>query len=108
MTMPGGSRNKNWFIYILLLDGKKLYTGITTDFERRYQEHLSKKVRSARAVRGSRDIRLVYHCQVGDRSMALRIEYRIKKLTPSQKNLIIKQNFDIDELCEFVGVLTEN
>ncbi|MEW6086698.1 MAG: GIY-YIG nuclease family protein [bacterium] len=33
-----------WFVYILECKNKSLYTGVTNNIERRFKEHLNKKV----------------------------------------------------------------
>ncbi len=38
----------DWFVYILECDKSSLYTGVNTDVERRYREHLGGGVRSAK------------------------------------------------------------
>lgn len=72
-----------WYVYLVeCLDGS-LYTGITTDVERRMEEHRegegSKYVRS----RGFKE--LVSFLQVGSRSEASKVEYRVKQMSPEEK-----------------------
>ena len=72
-----------WFLYLIRTADNKLYTGITTDVERRYQKHQSGK--GAKALRGKGELTLAFSAPVGDRSLALRAEYRVKQLTKRQK-----------------------
>ena len=72
-----------WFLYLIRTADNKLYTGITTDVERRYQQHQSGK--GAKALRGKGELTLAFSAPVGDRSLALRAEYRVKQLTKRQK-----------------------
>ena len=46
-----------WYVYILECKSGTLYTGITTDVERRFQEHLEK---SARYTSYNPPVRVVY------------------------------------------------
>jgi len=73
-----------WWIYILDCDGR-LYTGVTTDPERRWREHCAGLTRAARFTRGATSIQLRYAVAVGGRSLALRAEHRLKRLPRSEK-----------------------
>ncbi|MBC9893761.1 GIY-YIG nuclease family protein, partial [Salmonella enterica subsp. enterica serovar Panama] len=63
--------------------------GITTDVARRYRQHQTGK--GAKALRGKGELTLAFAAQVGDRSLALRIEYRIKQLTKRQKERLVTE-----------------
>ena len=64
-----------------------LYTGIATDVPRRIREHQCGK-RGARYLRGRGPLELVYERGVGDRSVAAKVEFRIKQLPkPEKENL---------------------
>ncbi|WP_038907035.1 GIY-YIG nuclease family protein [Dickeya oryzae] len=77
-----------WFVYLLRTGSGWLYTGITTDVDRRLAEHQNGK--GARSLRGKGPLTLVYHCVAGDRSTALKWEYRIKQLTKLQKERLVQ------------------
>jgi len=74
----------DWFVYIIRASDGRLYTGITTDVARRFDEH-SGTNRGARFFRGRRPVEIVYTELQPDRSSALRREAEIKKLTRKQK-----------------------
>ena len=61
-----------------------LYTGIATDVARRVGEHEQGK-RGAKCLRGRGPFKVVYQRPVGDRSIASRIEYRVKQLPHAEK-----------------------
>ena len=75
---------KPYFVYLLECRGGRLYTGITTDLERRMQEHVDGK-RGARFTRAHPPARLLVAEEVSDRSAALKLEARLKKLERPQK-----------------------
>ncbi len=76
-----------WLVYIIEAADGTLYTGITTDIERRWQQHVDG--RGARYLRG-RAPRAVVHVETGyDRSSAARREAAIKKLSRVQKLALI-------------------
>ncbi|MEL5299789.1 GIY-YIG nuclease family protein [Serratia nevei] len=76
-----------WHLYILRLPSGMLYTGITTDVARRMAEHQAGK--GAKALRGKGELTLAFHCPAGDRSTALRLEYRVKQLSKIQKERLV-------------------
>ncbi|ENT8193660.1 GIY-YIG nuclease family protein [Salmonella enterica subsp. enterica serovar Worthington] len=76
-------------MYLIRTADNALYTGITTDVARRYRQHQTGK--GAKALRGKGELTLAFAAQVGDRSLALRIEYRIKQLTKRQKERLVTE-----------------
>ena len=76
-----------WFLYLIRTADDALYTGITTDVARRFTQHQTGK--GAKALRGKGELRLAFSAQVGERSLALKIEYRIKQLTKRQKERLV-------------------
>jgi putative endonuclease len=73
-----------YHVYIITCADGSLYTGITTDVERRLREHNS-AARGAKYTRSRRPVKLAVSWSVSDRSSALREEARIKRLTRKQK-----------------------
>lgn len=79
-----------YYLYILKCADKTLYTGITTDLERRVLEHNENKL-GAKYTSARRPVKLVYSKKFKNRSTASKAESQIKKLTKSEKlKLIIK------------------
>lgn len=78
-----------YHLYILLCADNTLYTGITTELDRRVKEHNSSKL-GAKYTRGRRPVRLVYSEQFSTRSEAQKEEARIKKLTRSEKLRLVE------------------
>lgn len=96
MTMPAG---EIWFIYLIRRPDRALYTGITTDVERRFGEHRN-GVKGAKALRGRGPLELVFSAPVGDRSLASRLEARIKRMPKTQKEALATGRADLNELIE--------
>ncbi len=84
------SANTPWFLYMVRCADETLYTGITTDVERRISEHNSDDRVGARYTRTRRPVQLVYTEQVESRSAAAIREAAIKKLTRRQKLALCK------------------
>ena len=79
-----------WYLYILRCKDGSLYTGITTDVEKRLEAHRSGK--GAKYTRGRGPLELVYREQCGDHSDALRRELEINALTRDEKLTLIKNS----------------
>lgn len=77
-----------WKVYILESESGALYTGITTDLERRIKEH--QQGQGARFFRMNPFKQLVYEEPHPDRSSASKREYAIKSLSRKQKLDLVK------------------
>lgn len=79
-------------IYLVRCRDGSLYTGIATDVERRLGEHADSR-KGAKYLRGKAPLTLLFQRQVGDRSLASKVELQIKKLPKRDKS-------DLDVLAE--------
>jgi putative endonuclease len=75
------------YVYILECADGTLYTGWTTDVEKRLQAHNAGE--GAKYTRSRRPVLLRYAEICADKSTALRREAEIKRLTRAQKLLLI-------------------
>ena len=80
-----------YYLYIIRCADKTLYTGITTDLERRITEHNSGKL-GAKYTASRRPVKLVYSKKIKNRSTASKEEALIKKLTKIQKLELIRKS----------------
>lgn len=77
-----------WTVYLARCGDGSLYTGITTDRERREAEH---NAGSGGAYTRSRvPVVMVYWEEASDRAVALQREYAIKRLTRAQKEALVR------------------
>lgn len=76
-------------VYILKCRGGSLYTGITTDIERRLKEHASGK--ASKYTRSKLPVRLVYSEKQPDESSAKKREYAIKQMDRKTKTALIRK-----------------
>ena len=76
-----------WYLYILRCSDGTLYTGITTDVEKRLETHRSGK--GAKYTRGRLPLELVYQEVCGSHSDALKREITIKKYSRTEKQKLI-------------------
>lgn len=85
----GGKKTISWFVYIVSCSDGTLYTGITTDLERRIGEHNAGRA-GARYTRSRRPVRLVYREAAENRSEAARREHLIKRMSSAEKMKLVE------------------
>jgi len=76
-----------WCVYMLLCDDNTIYTGITNDLKKRFENHISGK--GAKYLRGRKPLEIVYKENFQNRSMATKREMEIKKLNRREKEALI-------------------
>ncbi len=89
---------KSWHLYILRCREGEMYTGITLDLERRFEEHQSNGPKCAKYLRGKQPLTMIYHHEFSDKSSALKAEIKVKKLTSEQKKLLACGHLVIHEI----------
>ena len=79
---------ESYWVYILLCENDCYYTGYTADLEKRYAAHIdgiaSKYTRSFKPIRIAQSWKIT-----GEKSLAMKIEKHIKKLSRIQKEKLI-------------------
>lgn len=80
----------NWSVYIIRCSDDSFYTGITTDVQRRFQQHLTGK--GAKYFRGRKPESVVYTESGHSRSSAGIREAAIKAYSKSEKQSLIFYN----------------
>ena len=106
----------DWYIYILRCGDGSFYTGVTTDVERRLDEHngikttvvkkdsgaeetqkiaLKKDNKGARYTRARRPVELVYYESAKSRSLACKRESAIKKLSRKDKVALLGSTLNL-------------
>ena len=78
----------SWYVYLLRCSDSSLYCGATTDLERRLQEH--NEGTGSRYTRSRLPVRLVWSSEILSKSEAYREEYRIKRLSKSEKEKLVE------------------
>jgi len=77
-----------YFVYLLQCNDGSIYTGITTDVKRRFQEHRDGKGGHYTRARGA--VKILYTERYTTRSRALIREAQIKKMRRDKKLMLIK------------------
>lgn len=87
-------KEKEWYVYMIRCKDDSLYTGITTDLERRFEEHKKGKGAKYTKVKGIEKYEFTFPLK--NRSEASKMEYKIKKLSKEQKEkIIVDKNYFI-------------
>ena len=88
----------NWFLYLIRCRHGRLYTGITTDVLRRFEEHKSHDKKGSKYLRGKSPLKLVMKKRIGNKSLALKIEAKVKKLSKAKKELLVDGKIRIGDI----------
>ncbi len=91
-----------WWVYLVRRADDALYTGVATDVERRFTEH--SEGRGAKSLRGRGPLTLESFSPAGDRSLAQRVEARIKRLSKAEKERLAASP---EALAEFIGSIND-
>ncbi len=84
-----------WFVYLVRMQHGALYTGISTDPERRLRQHQGEIVGGAKALRGKGPLSLVWCYETANRSLASQLEYRLKQLSKAKKEALINGEWSL-------------
>jgi len=84
-------KSNPWYLYVVKCSDNTLYTGVTTNLDRRLNEH-NTSPKGAKYTRKRRPVVLVYSKHYTDRSQAQKAEYQFKSLTRKQKIKVINES----------------
>lgn len=86
-----------YYIYMLRCTDNSLYTGITTDLNRRMKEHFEKTDKCAKYTRYHSAYKLETAWKTNTKALASKLEYHIKKdLNKAQKENLLKNPENIN------------
>lgn len=89
-----------YYVYILRCENNLLYTGITNDVERRFEEHKS-GAKGAKYTKAHKPLGIEAVWESETKGNALKLEYKIKQLTKSEKEDLIENGAELLTLkCE--------
>ena len=75
---------------------------ISTDVQRRFGEHVSGDRTAVKYTKSFSSMELAYDIPIGNRSLAAKVEYRIKRLPREKKEFIISRRLSREELIRFI------
>ena len=87
-----------YYVYVLRCHGDVLYTGITSDLAKRMREHVLALPTGAKFTRAHKPEGLVGLWTTENKSLALKLEYRIKSLKRSEKLELLAAPDKVDEI----------
>lgn len=85
---------KFYYVYILRCNDNSLYTGITSDLERRIMEHNAGKYPEAYTFK-RKPVTLVFYQDFTEPNQAIYFEKKLKKWSKAKKEALINGNFDL-------------
>jgi putative endonuclease len=97
------TKMRDWYLYMVRCRDGTLYTGITTDIDRRLAEHSGEGDAGSKYLKGRAPLILVLQKRLGSRNLALKVENGVKKLSKAQKEKMIRVPGGIEEIIERVG-----
>lgn len=84
--------NKEYYTYMLRCEDNSIYTGITTNLERRMKEHFSQGEKCAKYTLRHTPKKLETAWKSENRKIASKLEYHIKSLKKEDKEKLIKDD----------------
>ena len=93
---------KTWFLYMIRCKDNSLYTGVTLDIQRRFEEHQDSagSGKGAKFLRGKGPLALVYSTSVATHSGALKLEYKTKKMSKAKKESMMADQRESDHAAK--------
>ncbi len=82
-----------YFFYMLRCIDNSLYSGVTTNLERRVEEHNAGKSKAAKYTRSRIPVKLVYFEPFPSKADAMKREYEVKQWTKLQKETLVQSQF---------------
>ena len=87
------NKAKKFYTYLILTENNTLYCGYTDDPKSRFEKH--KAGLAAKYTRANKPVKMVYLKEFETKSEALKEEFRIKKLSRTQKEALIRSSDNI-------------
>ncbi|MCH5273757.1 MAG: GIY-YIG nuclease family protein [Lachnospiraceae bacterium] len=104
MEKTQNQQEKCYYVYMLRCTDGSLYTGITTDMERRLAEHTDGGKKGAKYTKNHTPEAVAALWRVENRSMALKSEWYIKHLTRQKKQMLCEMP---EQLSAWSGIKAE-
>ena len=86
-----------YYTYMLRCEDNSIYTGITTDLNRRMKEHFQKSEKCAKYTFRHTAKKLETAWQTDNRALASKLEYHLKSLSKAQKEALVINPCKLEE-----------
>ena len=93
-----------WWVYMIRTRLNAIYTGISTDVDRRFVEHSSGDPKGARNLKGKGPLTLLFKKKIGNKSEASKVEWTIKQLTKLKKENIVSGKLNWKSFLKDINV----
>jgi putative endonuclease len=90
----------DWHLYLIRCRDDTLYTGISTDVGRRFAQHQGAGNAGSKYLKGRGPLVLVFQQKLGCRSLALKVERRVKKMSKARKEKLIESSGYVVQIME--------
>lgn len=98
---------KEYFVYMLLCEGGRYYTGYTVDVKKRFVSHMSGRG-GAKFTRGFRPLGVAAVWKVaGDRGAAMKVEAFIKSVARDDKKVLAAEPLKLEVMIRERGISAE-
>lgn len=84
-------KQNNWVCYIVECSDGTLYTGVTNNIDKRLRAHNGEIKGGAKYTSKRRPVKLMVAIPCEDKSNAMKLEYKIKKMSRKEKLAIINK-----------------
>ncbi|KGO08059.1 GIY-YIG nuclease family protein [Dokdonia donghaensis] len=85
---------KTYYVYMLKCNDNLIYTGVTNDIARRYEEHQQGRNKSSFTYKRRPDI-LIWHEVFNDIEQAIAFEKKLKKWSSKKKLALASEDYDM-------------
>ena len=82
----------DWYLYLIRCRDNTLYTGISTDVDRRFAQHQGAGNMGSKYLKGRGPLSLVFQENLGSKSLALKEEARVKRMSKAKKEELVRVN----------------
>ena len=79
---------QDWYLYFVRSGDGSLYTGITTDVERRFRAHQDNT--GAKYLKGRGPLKLVFKEKIGGKRLAFQVEHAVKRWPKAKKEMLVR------------------
>jgi putative endonuclease len=93
----------DWYLYMVRCRDGSLYTGISTNVGRRFTEHQEKGDTGSKYLKGKGPLSLVFEKEMGSKSLASKVESKIKKLSKAKKERLVEVPAYIEDIVRQAG-----
>jgi putative endonuclease len=90
----------DWYLYVVRCKDGALYTGISIDIDRRLAEHREGGDAGSKYLKGRGPLTLLFQKRLGSRSVALKVENMVKRLSKAEKEKLISVPGCIEEILK--------